>query len=107
MHIGKITKTAFGHFFQGGLRGVGVNRYFALGDEAIVIGCVPRESDSKVDSPRPADGFPLFVGYMNGNPFAQHATEIQELATALGVEITSNHYPYRSAASDIDEEPSP
>lgn len=91
MAIGKATRTAFGHFFQHHR----YNRYFVLGADFHVIGCVPREHARFSSRLAPAPGLPLFVGYMKGNPLARYGREIGELARTLGVEIAPAHCPYR------------
>lgn len=97
MEIGKVTQTAIGHFFRTELRLGVINRYFALGDQSVVIGCVPLTPASDPRKARPANGLPLFVAHSNANPFPEYSREIADLAAAIGAEITANAYPYRQA----------
>ena len=107
--IGSATQTAFGIFFEQEQKSGVLNRYFALGEDFRVIGCVPL-------SPPPyrgshARGMPLFVAHKNENPFPSHQREIEELSLAVGAEILPTHYPYGrrvdQSSEYADDDPAP
>lgn len=100
--IGEVAQTGVGHYFAAEQRRGAKNRYFALGDDFKVVGCTPMESAQFEGKVEPANGQPLFVAHRNEDPFPAYEHEIAELASAIGVQITAAHYPYRT-----DIEPSP
>lgn len=103
MAIGHTSKTAFGVYYEQERQRGARNRYIALGDDCRVIGCVPLTPPPYEG--RPAAGLPLFVAYMNGDPFPTYAQDIAELAQAIGAHITRDHYPYRRQAVEDSSDP--
>jgi len=103
LRIGTVTETAFGRYVELERKFGVKNRYFALGDDFSVIGCVPLPGKARGHI-RPANGLPLFVAHKNGDPFPTHEREISELAHAIGAEITSAHYPYHETDGGLSEQ---
>jgi hypothetical protein len=105
IRVGSDTKTAFGVYFKRERELGGEGRYFAL-ESNDVIGRMSASGQLASSCPYDVGVAPHFVTLANADPFPNYAKEIDELAKAIGVEITSQAYPHGRPAHSDDEAPS-
>jgi len=105
--IGEVAHTLVGYDFARDQERSPKNRYFVLGDDFQVVGCTPLASAEFEGKAGAANGQPFFIAHRNEDPFPTHEREIAELASAIGIQITAAHYPYRrpDIAPSQDEGP--
>jgi len=107
LRVGDLMRTSFGWDFRDERNRGGNGRYFVLGEQCLVAGRVPGSGEWSTQPYNgrilgPATGqvryvysAPLFGGVWNTDPFTHYNQDIDELARAIGVEITQAAYPWR------------